>query len=112
MKRKTRKSSDDSSCTLSGTFLGIQGTPSVVVFEDEAKRLRYAHHAVIDELQTDLPMEHRNPASRYLSGQVIDSGYRATLLADIDALEVSPSRWLPGNMTQIAIPEVPHGQKI
>jgi hypothetical protein len=106
IQRKSRNS-DLALRTHSGTHLGIQGTPRIVMLEDDQRCLRYAHHVVIDELQHDITMEHRSPASRFLSGQLVDTGHRAAILHKLDSLEVSSDRWLPANMIQAVMPDVP-----
>jgi hypothetical protein len=107
IQRKTRASSDLSLRTHSGVYLGIQGTPRIVLLKDDQQCLRYAHHVVVDELQHDLAMEKRSPASRFLCGQLVATGHRAAILRELDTLEVSSDRWLPGNMLQAVMPAVP-----
>jgi hypothetical protein len=93
--------------THSGTYLGIQGTPHVILLKDDQGCLRHAHHVVVDKLQHDLAMEKRSPASRFL-GQVVDTGHRTALLRELDTLQVSSDRWLPAkNMLQAIMPAVP-----
>jgi hypothetical protein len=60
----------------------------------------------VDEIQHDLAMEKHSPASRYLSGQIVDSDHRCKLLRELDSLEVSSDRWLPDNMMQAVMPAV------
>jgi hypothetical protein len=52
-------------------------------------------------------MEKRSPASRFLSGQIVDSGHPAEILSELDSLEVSSARWLPENMIQAVMAAVP-----
>jgi hypothetical protein len=96
IQRKTRANSDLALRTHSGIYLGIQGTPRILILEDDNRCLRYAHH--VNEIQYDLAMEKRSPASQFLSGQIIDSGHHSELLRELDSLEVSSDRWLPDNM--------------
>ena len=112
IQRKTRASSDLALRTNSGTYLGIQGTPRIVMLEDALGCVRYAHHVVVDELQHDLAMDKRSPGSRFLSGQVVDSGHQAEVLCKLDSLEISSDRWLPGNMSQAVMPAVPLATKL
>ena len=90
-----------------GIYLGIQGTPRIVLLKNNHQCLPYAHHVVVDELQHDLAMDQCSPASRFLSGQFIDTGHRAAVLRELDALEVTSDRWLPDNMLQAVMPAVP-----
>jgi hypothetical protein len=83
-----------------------------MILEDDQKRIRYSHHVAIDELQTDLPMDQRNPASCFLSGQVIDTGHRATIIRELEPLEVTSDCWLPNNMVQLTIPATPLTDRI
>ena len=61
IQRKTCASSDLSLQTHSGTYLGTQGTPRIVLLKDDHQCLCYAHHVVVDvvvdELQHDLAMD-------------------------------------------------------
>jgi hypothetical protein len=57
IQRKTRANSDLALRTHSGIYLGIQGTPRIVILEDDNHCLRYTHHVVVDELQHDLAMD-------------------------------------------------------
>jgi hypothetical protein len=109
IQQKTRATSDIAPRTHSGTYLGIQGTPRIVMLQDDQASLRYAHHVVVDELQHDLATDTKhNPASHFLSGQIVDTGHRGTLLRELDTLEISSDRWLPcGNMSQAVMPSVP-----
>jgi hypothetical protein len=52
-------------------------------------------------------MDKRSPASRFLSGQIIDSGHRTDLLRELNSLEVSSNCWLPDNMMQAVMTDVP-----
>ena len=61
----------------------------------------------MDELEHDLAMDKRSPASRFLSGQFIDTGHRAAVLRELDTLKVTSDRWLPDNMLQAVMPVVP-----
>jgi hypothetical protein len=82
---------------FSGTYLGIQRRSCWhSLLQDDQGTLRYAHHVVIDELQNDLAMDKRNPASRFLAGQVVDTGHRGALTSWWIALE---SPLIDGSLT-------------
>jgi hypothetical protein len=61
IQRKTRANSNLALRTHSVICLCSQGTPRIVLLQDDNKCLRYAHHVVIDEIQCDLPMDQRSP---------------------------------------------------
>jgi hypothetical protein len=105
--RKTRANSDLALQIHSGTYLGIRGTPRIVILEDDKRCLPYAHHVVVDELQHDVAMDQRIPTSRFLCGRLVDTGSCANILRELDTLDVSSDRWLPGNMLQALMPAVP-----
>jgi hypothetical protein len=105
--RKTRANSDIALCTHLGTYLGTQGTPFIVMLEDEQGSLCYAHRVMVDELQHDLAIAKCNPASCFLSGQLVDTGHCGNILRELDTLEVSSDQWLPNNMSQAIMPSVP-----
>jgi hypothetical protein len=42
----------------------------------------------------DLAMDKRNPASRFLAGQVVDTGHRGALLRELDSWK---SPWIDGS---------------
>jgi hypothetical protein len=71
--------------THSGTYLGIQGTPHTVMLEDDQRPLHYTtHHVMVDELQYDLAMDKCNPASQFMSSQLVDTDHCGNILRELD----------------------------
>jgi hypothetical protein len=96
---------------MPGVFLGYQGTGRVLIYKDEASRIRYAHHAVIDELQSARDPAARSPAARILHNLNLDIPFRDNLTTAIDALEITPSRWSHAGLSTASLPSLgPNGE--
>ena len=66
----------------------------------------------VDELQLDLLRDKRSPTSRFLCGQLVNNGHRTAVLCDLHTLEVTSDPWLPDNMLQAVMPNVPLGTQL
>ena len=94
-----------------GLFLGYQGTGRVLIYRDEAKQIRYAHHAVIDELQVALDPAARSPAARLLHSLSLGIPFKDDLSVAINELDITPSRWTHAGLTTETLPSLgPNGE--
>ena len=84
----------------------------VYVWLDETKKLHYARHAVIDELQLDKLPQDRNPAARLLANDPIGANARSQLLDEIAELQVTSDRWVDNKLLQVHIPQVAHNEEV
>jgi hypothetical protein len=109
--RASRRRQDPLRRATPGLFLGYQGTGRVLIYRDEAQHFRYAHHAVIDELQSALEPTDRSPAARFLHNLSLDIPFRDDLTVAINELEVTPSRWTHAGLTSETLPNLgPNGE--
>jgi hypothetical protein len=99
----SRRRQDQISQAAPGIFLGYQGTGRVLVYKDNASRVRYDHHAVVNELRIAMDPGQRNLAARVLQGLPIDLPQRDFLSAAIDELEITPSCWTTGSLSSVFI---------
>ena len=105
--RTTRTRADAVGRAHPGTFLGFHGTGSVILYETSARRLRFSHHAVIDELHSDKSPQDRCPSAKILHNQDFEQGVSHSLIrADVEALEITNDRWTLQGVKTIHIMEL------
>jgi hypothetical protein len=104
----TRRRPD--SATRACVWLDLHGTQAVCNYMDQVtKSLGYAHHYVVDELDTaTLPGDH-GLAAKVLSGLTTDGPISDLLREDILSLEPDVSPWLSDTLVNHFVPAIPPG---
>jgi hypothetical protein len=106
--RLTRRRPD--SATRSCIWLGLHGTQAVCNYMDQiTKSLGYAHHYVVDELDTATLPGDRSLAAKLLSGLTTDGPLSGLLRSDLMALEPDVSPWLSDTLVNHFVPAPPPG---
>lgn len=83
----------------------------MVIYCDEGNRICYAHHCVIDKLQTALTPTDRNPATRLLHALPNNLPFCNDLSNAVVDLDITPSRWSQAGLSVETIPALsPTGQ--
>jgi hypothetical protein len=96
------------SATRSCIWLGLDSTPAICNYMDQiTKSLGYAHHYVIDELDTATLPGDRGLAAKVLSGFTTDGSLTDLLRDDFLALEPDVSPWLPDTLVNHFVPALP-----
>jgi hypothetical protein len=107
--RLTRRRPD--SATRACIWLGLHGTQAICNYMDiVTKSLGYAHHYVVDELDTATLPGNRGLAAKVLSGLTTDGPLTDLLQADILTLEPDVSPWLSDTLVNHFVPALPPGQ--
>jgi hypothetical protein len=101
--RASRRRQDPLRRASPGLFLGYQGTGRVLIYRDEAKQIRYAHHAVIDELQSALDPAERSPADRLLHSFSMGIPFKDDLSVAINELDITLSRWTHAGLSDYPV---------
>jgi hypothetical protein len=101
--RLTRRRPD--SATRACIWLGLHGTQAICNYMDSVtKSLDYAHHYVVDELDTATLPGDRSLAAKILSGLTTDGPLADLLQADIMTLEPDVSPWLSDTLVNHFVP--------
>jgi hypothetical protein len=107
-RRLTRRRPD--SATRSCVWLGLHGTQAICNYMDQiTKSLGYAHHYVVDELDTATLPGDRGLAAKVLSGLTTDGPLTDLLRDDLLALEPDVSPWLSDTLVNHFVPALPPG---
>jgi hypothetical protein len=107
-RRLTQRRPD--SATRSCVWLGLHGTQAICNYMDHiTKSLGYAHHYVVDELDTATLPGDRGLAVKVLSGLFTDGPLADLLRADLLALEPDVSPWLSDALVNHFVPALPPG---
>jgi hypothetical protein len=107
-RRLTRRRPD--SATRSCIWLGLHGTQAVCNYMDViTKSLGYAHHYVVDELDTATLPGDRSLAAKVLSGLTTHGPLTELLQKDLLQLEPDVSPWLSDKLVNHFVPSLPPG---
>jgi hypothetical protein len=107
-RRLTRRRPD--SATRSCLWLGLHGTQAVCNYMDQVtKILGYAHHYVVDELDTATLPGDRSLAAKVLSGLSTDGPLSDLLKEETLSLEPDVSPWLSDTLVNHFVPALPPG---
>ena len=110
--RASRRRQDPLRRANPGTFLGFQGTGRVLIYKDDTQKgYRYAHHTVIDELQSAMEPGNRSVGARFLHNLPLNIPFRDDLATAVADLEITPSRWSHDTLTSESLPGLgPNGE--
>jgi hypothetical protein len=98
------------SATRSCIWLGLHGAQTVCNYMAQVtKSPGYAHHYVVDELDTATIPGDRSLAARVLSGHTTDGPLTDMLRDEIIALEADVSTWLSDSLVNHYVPGLPPG---
>lgn len=82
-----------------------------MIYKDKVRRIHYAHHVVIDELQSARDPVFRSPAARLLHNFNLDIPFHDDLSTAINLLEITPSRWSHAGLSTDTLPLLgPNGE--
>jgi hypothetical protein len=107
-RRLTRRRPDSASRTC--VWLDLHGTQAICNYVDSVtKSLGYAHHYIVNELDTATLPGNRSLAAKVLSGLTTDGPLTDLLQADITTLEPDVSPWLLDTLVNHFVPALPPG---